>query len=132
MGPPLAARMPADAAGTTRPMIVTHLRHRVASGLAALAAIAAFAAATAPAWGAAQRVRVSDDRFGPRTIRVHKGAKVKWRWAGSDAHNVVGKGFRSRVKTQGTFAHRFTRRGTYRYVCTLHADDGMVGRIVVR
>jgi plastocyanin len=36
------------------------------------------------------------------------------------------------VKSKGTFRKTFTRSGRYSYVCTLHADDGMKGTVVVR
>ncbi|MCW2967917.1 MAG: Copper binding protein plastocyanin/azurin family, partial [Solirubrobacteraceae bacterium] len=32
---------------------------------------------------------------------------------------------------KGTFKHRFTKAGTYKYVCTIHTRLGMHGTIVV-
>ena len=33
---------------------------------------------------------------------------------------------------EGVHRYRFTKAGTYRYVCTVHEDDGMTGKIIVR
>jgi plastocyanin len=85
-----------------------------------------------PASGAGTSVRVSDDRFSAKTVTVNRGDTVTWRFVGSDGHNVVGNGFKSKVKSKGAFRKTFTRSGRYSYVCTLHADDGMKGTVVVR
>jgi plastocyanin len=82
--------------------------------------------------GAGKTVSVKDDSFSAKTVTITRGSTVTWRWTGDDSHNVSGKGFRSPVKRSGTYKHRFTKRGTFTYVCTLHADDGMRGKVVVR
>jgi plastocyanin len=67
------------------------------------------------------------------TVRVHTDATVTWRWRSRQSHNVLVRSgpehFASTIRNHGTFAHRFTRAGTYRIVCALHAP-GM--RMVVR
>jgi plastocyanin len=72
------------------------------------------------------------NRFHPRTVSIHRGSLVRWVWRdGSVPHNVVSHSFKSsRTQTRGSFSVRFTRRGTYDYVCTIHS--GMVGKVVVR
>jgi plastocyanin len=101
--------------------------------LIALLATAGIAAAIAtPALGAGASVRVGDDFFRAKTVRITKGSTVTWRWDGSDSHNVVFRGFRSKLQNKGTYRHRFMKAGTYRYVCTLHEDQGMKGTVVVR
>lgn len=80
-------------------------------------------------------VRIKDIDFQPRTITVRRGDSVRWVWLdGSTPHNVKSKGalrFRSSpTKTQGTYTVRFSRAGTYRYVCTIHFN--MKGKVVVR
>jgi plastocyanin len=101
--------------------------------LIALAVAAGVAAAIAtPALGAGASVRVGDDFFRAKTVRITKGSTVTWRWVGSDSHNVVFRGFRSKLQNKGTYRHRFMKAGTYRYVCTLHEDNGMKGTVVVR
>jgi plastocyanin len=85
------------------------------------------------------RVSVKDDVFSPKVARVDSGGKVIWRWRGSNDHNVrfrsAPKGAKrprgSTIQDSGRFARSFSRRGTYRYVCTLHEDSGMKGRVVV-
>jgi plastocyanin len=79
---------------------------------------------------ATKSVFLRDDVFSPRTMTIRKGDKVVWRWRGSNPHNVVGRGFRSRVKQSGTYAHTFRRTGRYRIRCEVH--NGMRQTITVR
>jgi plastocyanin len=103
--------------------------HRLTASLAAAGIIAVIAT---PALGAGASVKVDDDFFRAKTVRITKGSTVTWRWVGSRRHDVVGKGFKSKLQTQGTYKHRFAKKGTYRYVCSLHADRGMKGKVIVR
>jgi plastocyanin len=99
----------------------------------ALVAAAGLAAALAtPALGAGATVRVGDDFFRAKTVRITKGSTVTWRWAGSDRHDVVFRGFKSKLQNKGTYKHKFAKAGTFRYVCSLHSDSGMKGTVVVR
>jgi plastocyanin len=100
--------------------------------LALLAVSIVTAVVAAPALGAGSTVKVGDDFFRAKTVRITKGSTVTWKWVGSDGHNVVGRGFKSKIQNKGTFRHKFTRAGTYRYVCTLHSDKGMKGTVIVR
>jgi plastocyanin len=108
------------------------------------AVLAALAVWPSPGAGTAlsadtKRVSVRDDVFSPRAARVARGGKVVWLWKGDNPHNVrfrrVPAGARrprgSSTKESGRFARTFSRRGTYRYVCTIHEDLGMRGRVVV-
>ena len=88
---------------------------------------------------ATKSVSVRDDLFSPRAVSVSRGDKVAWRWKGSNAHNVTFRSVpsgaskpRSATKTSGRFARTFRKRGTYRYVCTIHQDLGMRGTVKVR
>jgi plastocyanin len=75
-------------------------------------------------------VDAKDLKFLPPAIEVGPGTEVTWRFDdGSVPHDVKGDGFASEVQSRGTFSHRFTRAGEFRYRCTLHA--GMEGRVVV-
>jgi plastocyanin len=83
-------------------------------------------------------VSVRDDAFSPRSASVTVGGKVTWRWRGSNPHNVkfrkVPRGASKRGKgtqTSGRFSRTFSKRGTYRYVCTIHEDIGMRGTVKV-
>jgi plastocyanin len=80
-------------------------------------------------------VRIEGIDFHPHVLTVRRGDVVSWSWHdGSTPHNVKSTGalrFRSSpTKTRGTYSVRFTRRGTYRYVCTIHFN--MKSRIVVK
>ena len=94
-----------------------------------LATAGAVLAVAAPALGAGASVRVADDVFKSSTVRIHKGQTVTWRWTGKHPHNVKFHGFASHVQVNGTFRHRFRKRGTFRYVCSIHS--GMRGKVVV-
>lgn len=99
---------------------------------AALAAAGIAVAIATPALGAGASVKVGDNYFKAKTVRVTKGSTVTWRWVGSDSHNVVFRGFKSKLQNKGTYRHKFTKAGTFRYVCTLHSDRGMKGTVIVR
>ena len=79
-------------------------------------------------------VRKSGSRylFTPSTLSIRRGDTVKWAWQGSVPHNVTGAGFHSRTATRLTYSHRFTRAGTYRVRCTIHAAVGQRMTIRVR
>jgi len=102
-------------------------------GLAA-AALPAVASDPDAHASATKRVKVGDLFFRKSKITIQSGDTVKWRWVGVAPHNVtVTKGprkFHSKTKTSGTYAKTLRKRGTYRYICTVHPDN-MKGRIVV-
>jgi plastocyanin len=75
-------------------------------------------------------VTIKDLAYTPETLTVKAGATVTWVWQdGAIAHDVKGDGFQSKVQSEGTFGHRFTQPGTYKYLCTLHPN--MTGVIEV-
>jgi plastocyanin len=102
-------------------------------GLAA-AALPSPAADPEAGASATKRVRVGDFFFRSRSVTVQRGDTVRWVWVGAAPHNVtVTRGprqFSSRTKTDGAYRKRLRRRGTYRYICTVHPDS-MRGRVVV-
>jgi plastocyanin len=83
---------------------------------------------------ATKRVRVGDLYFRRSAITIQRGDTVRWVWVGRLLHNVtVTRGpreFRSSTKRSGAYRKRLNRRGTYRYICTLHPSS-MRGRVVV-
>ena len=96
-------------------------------GCAVLTAGALVAPAAATA---AKTVTLKDIAFHPATVKIGKGGTVRWVWHdGSTQHNVTFSGFHSRTQSSGSYSHRFTRRGTFRYRCTIH--PGMNGKVVV-
>ena len=98
----------------------------VAAGIATLAVAVPFAE------GANKTVTVDNFRYSPATVTIKKGDTVTWRFQRDAApHNVKGSGgISSRTMRTGTYRKRFTRSGTFRYVCTLHRN--MKGTVRVR
>jgi plastocyanin len=94
--------------------------------------VALLAVAATQALAATRSIRVGNNFFGPRTVTIHRGARLTWRFHGS-LHNVtVRRGpqhFRSGNRSHGKFSHRFTRRGTYRIVCTIHPGMRMTVKV---
>jgi plastocyanin len=100
----------------------------------ALSACGSGAASEAPMAAAdnngGSTVTIKDLAYTPATLTVGMGATVTWVWRdGAIAHDVKGDGFKSQVMAEGTFRHRFTQPGTYKYLCTLHPN--MTGTIEV-
>jgi plastocyanin len=97
--------------------------------LAVLCAVALVAAAfvTIPALGATRSVSLRDNYFAPRSLTVRRGTIVKFVWRGKNLHNIRttsaprGGRFQVAPKTRGSYRKRFTRRGTYRLLCSIHA-----------
>ena len=72
-------------------------------------------------------VKLGDFFFKPSHKTVRRGTKVRFEWIGNNPHNVVktrgpGGRLRSRITSKRgvNFVRRFTKRGTYRLICTLH------------
>ena len=99
--------------------------------LSVVAMLAIALTMSAVAFGATKKVGVRGLKFSPKTVTVKRGTTVRWSWSGSIPHNVVGKGFKSKTAGKVTFSKRFTKKGTYRYVCTIHKAQGMTGVIKV-
>jgi plastocyanin len=100
----------------------------------ALSACGSGAASEAPTAAADNNdeltVTIKDMAYTPATLTVGAGATVTWVWQdGAIAHDVKGDGFKSKVMAEGSFSHRFTQPGTYKYLCTLHPN--MTGTIEV-
>jgi plastocyanin len=101
--------------------------------------IAALVAA-APAVAAPRNVKVGDNFFvragDPPTVKVKKGKRVKWNWAGSNPHNVTVESgpatFRSDTMTSGRFTRKLRKTGTYRIICSIHEAGGMRMTLRVR
>ena len=85
----------------------------------------------------AKQVSIRDDRFSPKNVNVSVGGTVTWTWEGANDHNVTFRKVpngaskrRARTRSSGHFTRSFSKRGTYRYVCTIHEDLGMRGTVV--
>jgi plastocyanin len=101
-----------------------------------LATSAGVGVASTPARSAQTRtVRIHDIGFHPSRLVVHRGDSVRWRFVDPEvSHNVTSRGHArfhsSPTRLTGSYSVRFKRRGTYRYVCTIHPN--MRGSVVVR
>jgi plastocyanin len=101
----------------------------------AISATAALGGQVAASQAAGKTVTLRNIAFSPKSLSVSRGTTVTFRWSDErTAHNVMSKGtkrFRSiATRETGSQSRKFTKAGTYRYVCTLH--PGMAGRITVR
>jgi plastocyanin len=79
-------------------------------------------------------VTVADFYFGPSSVKIKKGGKVKWVWASTNVepHDVHLKSGPKGLKKKGTystkttavtnakFTHAFPTPGTYKFICTIH------------
>lgn len=114
-------------------------------GLAALAAVGAVLLATGWAAGdgattagatatasKTKRVAIKGFAFRPKTLRVPRGTKVVFKNSDRARHNATRRGsFRTGNLKKGQSATvRFKRKGTFRYICTIHPS--MKGKIVVK
>jgi plastocyanin len=98
----------------------------------AVTALAALALAAIAGSAQAATIKVGDNFFNPSRKTVSVGTKVKFKWVGRHPHNVVKSGGPGGRLASGTtrrrgvnLAKRFGKRGTYRFVCTIHPGMGM-------
>lgn len=101
-----------------------------------LAALIVLALAALPAWSATPTVALKDDFFAPKVLTVKKGQSVKFVWRGKSMHNIIASKSGRRVwsigtQVKGSATKRFTTRGTYKLLCSIHAP-GMKMTITVR
>jgi plastocyanin len=70
-------------------------------------------------------------RFSPKTLKIKHGKRVKWSWSSNAPHNITFKKLHKHSKTvqHGSYKRKFSKPGTYRYLCTVH---GFTGKIVVK
>jgi plastocyanin len=88
-------------------------------------------AAAAP--GPDIEVAIRDFTFSPGALVVPVGTRVRWKNLDVEPHTVRSENgdFSSGVlATNESFSYRFTRPGTYRYVCSIHSQ--MVATIIVK
>ena len=89
-------------------------------------------------------MKIVDDEFSPKILRVPVGSTVIWESGGANDHNVIASDgswqavssdyFEYGIITKGDqFEHTFTEAGVYEYYCPFHGTNnkGMVGIIIV-
>lgn len=108
---------------------MTRARAAAAIGLVATLVIVGAIASSALARGSTT-ITVGDDFFSPSSKTIRSGTKVKFKWIGTDTHDVVkkkGPGPRFDSGTTDARGVNFTKKlkkvGTYRIICTVHPDD---------
>lgn len=95
-------------------------------------------------------VQMDGEAYKPSKVTISAGQAVKWKNNTGDPHTVTvvpdkalvaadvalpknAQPFDSGIIPAGlTFAHTFTVPGIYRYYCTLHEGNGMVGEVLVK
>ena len=107
-----------------------------------LVAVSVCARAATPAPAAAERsaaspqaptVAIHNFMFSPASMTVAVGTTVHWKNLDGEPHTIRGvdTGFASGALDQNdSFAFKFDKPGTYRYVCSIHPQ--MVGTIIVK
>jgi plastocyanin len=106
----------------------------------AIALVAALGVATVLAGPVGARagttVKVDDNFFSPDRKSVRKGTKVKFKWVGSNPHNVTkasgpGGSFDSdTTSSRGVnFKKKFKKKGKYKLICTIHPGMKMKLRV---
>lgn len=105
----------------------------VTAGLLLLLIGSGFSASASDTATASRTVTVSmkNNFFAPKNVNISPGDRVVWSNVSSRPHTATKGGSfdTGRIKPGRAAAVKFSRRGTYRYVCVLHA--GMTGKIVV-
>jgi plastocyanin len=78
-------------------------------------------------------VAVTNNQFSPSPINVALNGTVTWQWnSGGVTHNVTFEdGPTSGNMSSGSFPRKFDVAGSYHYVCTIHAAEGMSGVVNV-
>jgi plastocyanin len=78
-------------------------------------------------------VTVGNNLFAPATVQVPVNSSVLWQWSSAGvAHNVTFEtGPNSLDLTSGSFTRLFPTAGSFAYVCTIHAAQGMTGVVNV-
>jgi plastocyanin len=77
-------------------------------------------------------VGIRDFAYHPGTLTVAKGSQVTFSNSDGVAHTATDKGAfdTGRIKPGKSVTVRFTQKGTFHYICTIHPD--MHGKIVVK
>jgi plastocyanin len=99
--------------------------------IAVLTVLAVTAAVLAiPALARTRSVSLRDNVFSPRSLTIKRGDTVRFVWRGRNPHDIRTTrrprgGNRVTVgrKRSGSYRKRFTRRGTYRLICTVHPPN---------
>jgi plastocyanin len=104
--------------------------HHDERGMRGVLEVRADAPLVQPAAVGRATVAISGFAFKPATLRTTVGATVAWRNGDAAPHTATGAGFSSpQLGKGGTYRRKFTRAGTYSYICAVHPS--MRGKVVV-
>jgi plastocyanin len=113
------------------------MRRVVLGAAVAVLAVAVFGEQASAGEGAGKRgkkVSAVNYEFTPPKISVSAGSKVTWVAKQGD-HTVTFKdgGLDQEISDDGTAttSRKFKKAGTYKYICRLHRDEHMKGKVVV-
>ena len=98
-----------------------------------MTASAAEVAAPSAKSSAAPTISIHEFMFSPTSVTVTAGTTVHWKNLDPEPHTIrsVDATFKSDALDQDdSFAFKFDKPGTYRYVCSIHPQ--MMGTIVVK
>jgi hypothetical protein len=77
-------------------------------------------------------VLVRNNNFSPTPITVAVNETLTFQWnSGGVVHNVTFEDLASPSQGAGSFPRTFPASGSYPYVCTIHAGEGMAGVVNV-
>lgn len=124
----------------TKALIATLLALTMVVGLAGVQIAGADGGVQVAKKARTKTVKVGDDFFSPKKLRVRKNTTIVWKWsrANGEAHDVLlgkrpkgVKRFHSApAATDYTFKRKLRKAGTYKILCTFH--EGMRQTIVVK
>jgi plastocyanin len=113
-------------------------------GKRAILAATVFVVASLTALGVAQAapeatIAVGNNFLSPSSKTIAAGTKLRFRWAGGVRHHIVkNEGPGAEIHSPATsekgvnLAHTFNKRGTYRFLCTIHPTEMRLKLTVVR
>ena len=97
---------------------------RIAGVAVLVAAMGAVAVLPADAQVLTKTVKVGDNFFKPKKLKITTGTKLTFKWVGSARHDVkVKKGpqkFESKLRNSGKFSRVIKKPGKYVIYCTIH------------
>lgn len=116
------------------------MRSRNVIALVAVVAVAAMSALAGIAQGDAPQatITVGNNFLSPSSKTISSGTKLRFKWAGGVRHHIVkSEGPGGDIRSPATskrgvnLAKVISKRGTYRFVCTIHPTE-MHLKLVVR
>ena len=108
---------------------------------------ASLAVGTTVAFAGTKTIKIGDNWFvsptkNNTTVKISKNSRIKWKWSGSDEHNVRLKSAPSGVtKSKFTISERstgtkrtskLTKPGLYKFICSIHDYDNQIVKVRVK